>query len=81
MDFSPRIEDLTGWPLNDTTIAMAAGISLFLIPSGEENRPLMRWEEARRLPWDILLLFGGGLTLAGALGRAGILEDGRQCAV
>jgi sodium-dependent dicarboxylate transporter 2/3/5 len=68
------LEDLTGWPLNDTTIAMAAGISLFLIPSGEENRPLMRWEEARRLPWDILLLFGGGLTLAGALGRAGILE-------
>jgi sodium-dependent dicarboxylate transporter 2/3/5 len=68
------IEELTGWPLNDTTIAMAAGISLFLIPSGQEKRPLMRWEEARRLPWDILLLFGGGLTLAGALGRAGILE-------
>tara|TARA_B110000503_G_scaffold58511_1_gene93525 strand:- start:800 stop:2221 length:1422 start_codon:yes stop_codon:yes gene_type:complete len=68
------IEDWTGWSLNDTTIAMAAGISLFLIPSGERNRTLMSWDEARRLPWEILLLFGGGLTLAGALGRAGILE-------
>ena len=68
------IEGWTGWPLNDTTIAMAAGVSLFLIPSGEQGRSLMSWSEARRLPWEILLLFGGGLTLAGALGRAGILE-------
>ncbi|MDG2209301.1 MAG: SLC13 family permease, partial [Flavobacteriales bacterium] len=67
-----------GLNLNDTTIAMAAGISLFLIPSGSKrdrsSRALMTWEDARRLPWDILLLFGGGLTLAGALGRAGVLE-------
>jgi sodium-dependent dicarboxylate transporter 2/3/5 len=68
------IEEWSGWSLNDTTIAMAAGVSLFLIPSGEKSRNLMSWTEARRLPWEILLLFGGGLTLAGALGRAGILE-------
>lgn len=72
------LESWFGLNLNDTTIAMAAGISLFLIPSGSKgdraNRALMTWEDARRLPWDILLLFGGGLTLAGALGRAGVLE-------
>lgn len=70
---------ITGLALNDTTIAMAAGTLLFLIPSGEresgKRTPLMTWEEAKRLPWEILLLFGGGLTLASALGHAGILES------
>ena len=65
-----------GWPLNDTTIAMAAGVLLFVIPSGEPTRtPLLSWEDTRRLPWDILLLFGGGLTLAGQLDDAGVLTS------
>jgi len=64
-----------GWPLNDTTIAMAAGVMLFVIPSGEASRtPLLCWEDTRRMPWDILLLFGGGLTLAGQLAEAGVLS-------
>jgi len=55
----------TGVELNDTTIAMIGGISLFLIPAdGNQNRGLLTWKEATRLPWEILLLFGGGLTLA-----------------
>jgi len=66
--------DGLGWPLNDTTIAMAAGVLLFVIPSGEATRtPLLSWEDTRRLPWDILLLFGGGLTLAEQLADAGVL--------
>ena len=66
----------TGIPMNDTTIAMAAGVLLFLIPAGLSNstRPLLTWEETRRMPWDILLLFGGGLTLAGQLSEAGVLS-------
>jgi sodium-dependent dicarboxylate transporter 2/3/5 len=68
--------DGLGWPLNDTTIAMAAGLLLFVIPSGEATRtPLLSWEDTRRLPWDILLLFGGGLTLAGQLADAGVLAS------
>jgi len=68
--------DGLGWPLNDTTIAMAAGVLLFVIPSGEPTRtPLLSWEDTRRLPWDILLLFGGGLTLAGQLADAGVLTS------
>ena len=64
-----------GWPLNDTSIAMAAGVLLFVIPSGEASRtPLLSWEDTRRMPWDILLLFGGGLTLAGQLAEAGVLS-------
>ena len=64
-----------GWPLNDTSIAMAAGVLLFVIPSGDVSRtPLLSWEDTRRMPWDILLLFGGGLTLAGQLAEAGVLS-------
>lgn len=67
--------DGMGWPLNDTTIAMAAGVLLFVIPSGDATRTaLLSWEDTRRLPWDILLLFGGGLTLAGQLADAGVLS-------
>ena len=65
----------TGMALDDTAVAMAAGVMLFLIPSGEPQsaRTLLVWEDTRRLPWDILLLFGGGLTLAGQLSEAGVL--------
>jgi len=64
----------TGVELNDTTIAMIGGISLFLIPADEKkNRSLLTWNEAKGLPWEILLLFGGGLTLANALNEAGVL--------
>ncbi len=63
-----------GWELNDTTIAMLAGTVLFVIPAGSiADRALLTWEDAKRLPWDILLLFGGGLTLAKALNEAGVL--------
>lgn len=63
----------TGIPLNDTTIAMGAGLSLFLIRSHAEGA-LLAWRDTRNLPWDILLLFGGGLTLANALGGADVLK-------
>lgn len=62
-----------GVPLNDTTIAMGAGLSLFLIRSHAEGA-LLAWKDTRNLPWDILLLFGGGLTLANALGEADVLK-------
>ena len=63
-----------GWELNDTTIAMLAGVMLFVIPAGvAKGRALLTWEDTKRLPWDILLLFGGGLTLAKALNDAEVL--------
>ncbi|WP_328717481.1 DASS family sodium-coupled anion symporter [Halomonas elongata] len=61
--------------LSDTGIAIAAGILLFLLPSGNERgQRLMRWEDAQNLPWGILLLFGGGLALAGGISRSGLAE-------
>ena len=61
--------------LDDSGIAMAGGIALFLIPSGEKSDPmLLRWTYAEQLPWSVLILFGGGLTLAGAVTRTGLAE-------
>jgi sodium-dependent dicarboxylate transporter 2/3/5 len=66
--------DWTGLEINDTTIAMAAGVGLFLIPSSDRHSErLLTWRDTRNLPWDILLLFGGGLTLAKALAEAEVL--------
>ncbi|MFQ5564874.1 MAG: SLC13 family permease [Paracoccaceae bacterium] len=59
--------------LDDSGIAMAGGIALFLTPSGDREDPmLVRWKHIENLPWAILLLFGGGLTLAAAVSRTGL---------
>lgn len=61
--------------LDDSGIAMAGAILLFLIPSGEKSDPLLlRWSYAEKLPWSVLILFGGGLTLASAVTRTGLAE-------
>ncbi len=61
--------------LDDSGIAMAGAIALFLIPSGDKSDPLLiRWSYAEQLPWSVLILFGGGLTLAGAVNRTGLAE-------
>lgn len=59
--------------IDDTIIAMVAAIVLFLIPSKKEKgRMLIDWKEAERLPWGILLLFGGGLAIAGGFESSGL---------
>ncbi|MCM2971293.1 SLC13 family permease [Larsenimonas suaedae] len=59
--------------LSDTGIAMIIGVGLFLIPSGQEGQSrLMSWDNASDLPWGVLLLFGGGLSLAGAVKSSGL---------
>src|SRR5690554_1508370 len=71
----PLLNDLGLTWLSDTGIAIAAGLALFLVPSGRgDGERLMIWEEAQKLPWGILLLFGGGLALAGTITRTGLAE-------
>jgi sodium-dependent dicarboxylate transporter 2/3/5 len=50
--------------IDDTIIAMCSAFLLFLLPSKEKGNSLMNWKDAVKLPWDILLLFGGGMALA-----------------
>lgn len=50
--------------LDDTIIAIIGAVLMFLIPAGEGKGNLMDWESARKLPWDVLLIFGAGLAIA-----------------
>lgn len=61
--------------ISDTTVAIAGAILLFLIPcdkAGGEH--LLEWRDASRLPWNILLLFGGGLALSQGFGSSGLSD-------
>ncbi|SDH29004.1 SLC13 family permease [Winogradskyella thalassocola] len=57
---------LTKWlpAIDDTIIAITASIVLFLIPNKKGSQALISWEDAVKLPWGILILFGGGMALA-----------------
>ncbi len=59
--------------LDDSLIAIAGAILLFIVPSGDKTDPLLlRWQYAEKLPWGVLVLFGGGLTLAAAVSKTGL---------
>lgn len=57
--------------LEDGTIAAIAGLALFVLPDGT-GRPLLLWREANRAPWDVVLMFGGGLALAMGMTESGL---------
>jgi sodium-dependent dicarboxylate transporter 2/3/5 len=62
---------LTG--ISDPGIVMTAAVLLFMLPSGDRSQPnLMTWHDASRLPWGVLILFGGGLSLAAAVSDSGL---------
>ena len=62
---------LTG--VSDAGIVMTAALLLFMLPSGDRSQPqLMTWHDASRLPWGVLILFGGGLSLAAAVSSSGL---------
>jgi len=62
--------------LDDNMIALIGGISLFIMPSGQnKNETLLEWSDTKKLAWGILLLFGGGIALASALEKAGLIEN------
>ena len=69
--------------LNDATVSIGMCLLMFCIPVERDvrgqTRFLMDWETAQRLPWDLVLLFGGGFAMAGAFqstGLAGWIGDG-----
>jgi sodium-dependent dicarboxylate transporter 2/3/5 len=61
--------------LSDTSIAIFGALLLFMLPVDVRRGVfLLNWRYAERLPWGVLLLFGGGLTLAGAIQRTGLAQ-------
>jgi len=72
--FRPALVDaFPELPLSDTGIAVLAALALFLVPvEARKGRFLMNWTWAVRLPWGVLILFGGGLSLASAISATGL---------
>jgi sodium-dependent dicarboxylate transporter 2/3/5 len=60
--------------LSDTIIAVTGAIAMFIVPSGSEDKDvfLLDWDWAVRIPWGVILLFGGGLSMAAAISSTGL---------
>lgn len=76
--FVPLVTDWVGAdtpPITDAGIAMAVGVLLFLLPAGAARGVrLLDWDSALKLPWGVLLLFGGGLALSAQFSSSGLTE-------
>ena len=60
---------------NDGTVAIAIAIILFIIPSKQQKgKFLMDWKTAESIPWEIILLFGGGFALATGFKDSGLSQ-------
>ena len=72
--FRTVLDDIPGLALlTDAGVALLAALMFFIIPSSDSNRDLLTWEHANKLPWGLLILFGGGLSLKIAqIGSSGL---------
>lgn len=73
-----RTEPFGGWSrwlsapgAGDSTIALLAVVCMFLLPDGQGSR-LLDWETAAKIPWGLLILFGGGIAIAKAFEASGL---------
>ena len=72
--FKQQINQVLGQNLlNDTVTAMTGGVLMFCIPVKKDGQLLMEWKSMKKLPWGILILFGGGLCLAKGMEKSGIV--------
>ncbi|MFZ7110272.1 MAG: SLC13 family permease [Desulfatiglandales bacterium] len=61
--------------ISDTGIAIFAAIVMFLLPVDfKRGEFVLRWQDAKKLPWQVLLLFGGGLSLAAGITDTGLAD-------
>ncbi len=61
--------------IKDSTIAIGGALLLFIIPSNLKKREfLLDWQTALKIPWDILILFGGGFALAKGFSDSGLTQ-------
>ena len=67
------IRDNFGIGIEDAGVAIIVAILLFMIPSSiNKNMDLMQWDKTTKLPWGLLILFGGGLSLAAQVSNTGL---------
>lgn len=72
--FSKPILAPFGVAISDTAIAVFGGLLFFVLP-GQEGKSLLLWKDMDRIPWGILILFGGGLAVAQILANTGVVGE------
>ncbi|MFM8963240.1 MAG: SLC13 family permease [Sphingomonadales bacterium] len=73
--FRELFEQQFGWKYRDENAAILGALAMFLVPTeNRKSQKILKWSDTEKLPWGILLLFGGGLALAAVLEQNGILE-------
>ncbi len=73
--FGAPISKFIGIKLDDVVIALLATFFLFLLPAKKsDSKFILNWEDTEKLPWGVLLLFGGGLSLADSMSSTGLIE-------
>jgi sodium-dependent dicarboxylate transporter 2/3/5 len=73
--FREAFSSMLGINYRDENAAILGALAMFLVPNGEEGKQkILRWSDTEKLPWGILLLFGGGLALAAVLENNGVLK-------
>ena len=64
-----------GFKYRDESAAILGGILMFLVPSSHESRKILEWKDTEKIPWGILVMFGGGLALADMMEKNGVMEQ------
>ncbi len=78
---SPAFGELAHWlktHLHYSVVAVLGASLLFLLPDTESERPILSVEDLKRIDWDTILLFGGGLTLGGLMLKTGLVQTVAQ---
>jgi sodium-dependent dicarboxylate transporter 2/3/5 len=73
--FRELIKAKTGFDYHDESAAIFGAILMFSIPGDKTHKQLLSWKDTEKLPWGILLLFGGGLALARFLEVNGVINE------
>jgi sodium-dependent dicarboxylate transporter 2/3/5 len=60
--------------VDDAMVAIIVALLLFIVPAGRGEGPILAWSDTKRVPWDVLLLFGGGLALATFIADSGLAD-------
>lgn len=70
-----KLGEWTGLAIGDSTVAIVGALALFVLPACRAPwRPILDWRTAEAIPWGVLILFGGGLALAGAFESTGLAK-------
>jgi sodium-dependent dicarboxylate transporter 2/3/5 len=72
--FKELFNSVLGFTYRDESAAILGGMLLFVLPSSEK-KPFLSWKDTEKLPWGILLLFGGGLALAAIMEKNGVIGE------